>query len=175
MSFNFLSLLNICDDILWNFLGVPAILCAGIYLSYKSGWMQIKQFKKVTKVLLNVSKKNAAAFYDYITSQQYEADTSAPFSWSPATLYNPSGKMLIGLAVPAYTDYIARMHDLNGMIHLLKLQIEIALNPEQNLEQVIAQSQYTNPYTLEPMSYNKDSHSIYFECMDKHSVCELNL
>ena len=91
-------------------------------------------------------------------------------------LYNPTGKLLVGYTVGAgYTDYIGRVYDLNGMFHLLKLQIEIALNPDQPVEQVISQSQYTNPYTLKPMSYNQDAHSIYFTCMDKTSVCELDL
>ena len=79
------------------------------------------------------------------------------------------------VAMPAYKDYIGRVHDLNGMFYLLKLQIEIALNPEKAVAQVIVQSQYSNPYTLEPMQYNSATHSIYFECMDKTSVCELGL
>lgn len=129
----------------------------------------------VTKVLKKISALKTQAYYQYQESAQYQSDMSAITLWSPTMLYNPTGKLMVSYAFPAYNDYIGRGHDLNGMFYLLKLQIEIALNPEQDIEQVIAQSQYTNPYTLEPMSYNKDSHSIYFDCMDKHSICELSL
>ena len=110
-----------------------------------------------------------------IETIQFKDDLITPTPWTPRFLYNFSGKVMIGQAIPAYNDYIGRIHDLNGMFHLLKLQIEIALKPETPVEQVIKHSQYSNPYTLKPMSYNKESHSIYFQCMDKTSVCELNL
>ncbi len=118
---------------------------------------------------------SSTEFYQFINSQQYTKEFAPPFNWSPTTLYNPMGKLLVGYSIPAYTDYISRAHDLNGLFYLLKLQIEIALSPDQPVEKVISQSQYTNPYTLEPMSYNQDAHSIYFECMDKTSRCELSL
>lgn len=127
------------------------------------------------KPLKRVSAMNSTEFYQFINSQQYNKTFSSSFNWSPTTLYNPMGKLLVGYGTPAYKAYIARAHDLNGMFYLMKLQIEIALNPGRPVEQVISQSQYTNPYTLEPMSYNQDTHSIYFQCMDKTSVCELDL
>ena len=128
-----------------------------------------------TKPLKKFSALSTAEFYQYMNSDQKEKDFSSPVSWSPSMLYNPSGKLLLSYSIPAYTDYIARIHDLNGMFYLLKLQIEIALKPNQAVKQVIASSQYTNPYTLKPMEYNQETHSIYFECMDKTSVCELDL
>jgi len=73
------------------------------------------------------------------------------------------------------TDYIARVHDLNGMLQLLKLQLEISQNDSRSAAQVVANSKYINPYTLEPMSYDEKDHRIYFECLDKTSTCELNL
>jgi hypothetical protein len=126
------------------------------------------------KALKKISAMNTVEFYQYVKGG-FEEGFKTPFNWSPSTLYNPMGKLLINYSIPAYSDYIARAHDLNGMLYLLKLQIEIALNNDRPIEQVISQSQYTNPYTLKPMSYNQDSHSIYFECMDKSSSCELDL
>ncbi|VAW44047.1 hypothetical protein MNBD_GAMMA02-600, partial [hydrothermal vent metagenome] len=128
-----------------------------------------------TKPLKKVSALNTAEFYQYLESDQPAEDFAPPVKWLPSMLYNPVGKILISYAIPAYTDYIARVHDLNGMFYLLKLQIEIALNPNRPVEQVITSSKYTNPYTLEPMSYNQDTHSIYFKCLDKTSSCELDL
>lgn len=128
------------------------------------------------KPLKKVTSLNTVEFHQYLKSNQQHQDFVSPVSWSLSMLYNPTGKLLVGSTqVPAYNDYIGRVHDLNGMFHLLKLQIEIALNPDRPVEQVINESQYTNPYTLEPMSYKKDSHSIHFKCMDKTSSCELDL
>ncbi|MCF6264867.1 MAG: hypothetical protein L3J24_14945, partial [Xanthomonadales bacterium] len=129
----------------------------------------------ITKPLKKVTALNTAEFYQYLESDQPAEGFASPVKWSPSMLYNPVGKILVGYATPAYTDYIARVHDLNGMFYLLKLQIEIALNPDRAVEQVITNSEYTNPYTLKPMAYNSESHSIYFECMDKTSGCELDL
>lgn len=132
-------------------------------------------YEFVTRPLKQVSALSSVEFYQHVTGANKEVKFSSPFNWSPTTLYNPLGKQLISYAIPAYNDYIARVHDLNGMMYLLKLQIEIAMSPNRSVEQVIAQSKYTNPYTLEPMDYNSETHSIYFECLDKYSVCELSL
>ncbi len=128
-----------------------------------------------TKHMKKVARYDSRKFYQYVSSNKLQKDFNQPFKWSLNTLYNPSGKKIISYIMPAYKDYFGRVHDLNGMIHLLKLQIEIALNPNKPVEQVIAQSKFTNPYTLKPMGYKPESHSIYFECMDKTSVCELDL
>ncbi|MCF6226847.1 MAG: hypothetical protein L3J22_11190 [Xanthomonadales bacterium] len=133
------------------------------------------KYLHITKSLKKVAALNTAEFYQYLESDQPAEDFASPVKWSPSMLYNPVGKILVGIAIPAYTDYIARVHDLNGMFYLLKLQIEIALNPDRAVEQVITNSQYSNPYTLKPMAYNSESHSIYFECKDKTSSCELDL
>ena len=128
-----------------------------------------------TKPLKRIAALTTADYYQYINSDQKNKDLASPVNWTPGMLYNPTGKLLVSYSIPAYTNYLSRAHDLNGMFYLLKLQIEIALSPDQLVENVIANSQYTNPYTHKPMGYKKETHSIYFECMDKTSVCELDL
>lgn len=128
-----------------------------------------------TKPMKKMAALNAYEFYNYTASEQFQQDFKSPVGWSPTILYNPLGKFLMTVAMPAYKDYIGRMHDLNGLFYLLKLQIEIALNQDKAVKQVIANSKYTNPFTLEPMSYNSESHSIGFDCVDKTSICELDL
>jgi len=132
-------------------------------------------YEFATRPLKQVSALSSVEYYQHVTGENNAVKFTSPFNWSLTTLYNPLGKQFISYAIPAYNDYVARAHDLNGMMLLLKLQIEIALSPNQPVEQVITQSKYTNPYTLEPMDYNSETHSIYFECMDKYSVCELSL
>ncbi|TDR19435.1 hypothetical protein C8D91_1991 [Marinicella litoralis] len=123
----------------------------------------------------HLSKLDSSGFYQYLNSDEFGQEFEHPFSWSPASLYNPTGKVLMSYTVPAYTDYLARIHDLGGMIVLLKLQIELALNQEKPVKNVVLNSEFLNPYTSEPMSYNAATDSIYFTCLDKTSVCELGL
>ncbi len=132
-------------------------------------------YLNTTEPLKNLSLLNAEKFYQLVNVEQWAKDFSPTIRWTPSMLYNYVGKVLVSYSKPAYKDYIGRVHDLNGMFYLLLLQTEIALQPDQPVEQLINQSKYTNPYTLEPMLYNKPSHSIYFKCMDKTSSCELSL
>ncbi|MCB1581654.1 MAG: hypothetical protein KDI92_01240 [Xanthomonadales bacterium] len=129
----------------------------------------------LTAEVRNLAKLNAAEFYTLKDSERFKNDAEHVFTLSPSSFYNPTGKMLLSYSILPYTDYIARIHDLNGMIHLLKLQIELAMYADRPKKAVIAQSKYVNPYTLEAMNYNEETNSIYFECMDKTSDCELAL
>ncbi len=131
-------------------------------------------YSNTIKPLINISNLSSRDFYHYLNSEQPNEDFRE-LSWGPSAMYNPTGKNLVGFSMPAYTDYIGRTHDLNGMISLLQLQIELALNPELPVLEVIKQSKWVNPYTLEPMSYDAGAKRIYFECMDKTSSCELYL
>ena len=71
---------------------------------------------------------------------------------------------------------MARIHDLDGMLALLRLKIEIKLNPETAAAKVIASSKERNPYTQQPMGYDAEGQRIYFVCADRTSdVCELSL
>ncbi len=130
---------------------------------------------EMTGLTRELASLSPAEFYQEVNSKNFEIKVNQEFKLSLSSFYNPTGKMLLSYSVLPYTDYIARIHDMNGMIHLLKLQIELALNTDRSKAEVIAQSKYVNPYTLEPMKYNEESNSIYFECLDKTSVCELDL
>lgn len=132
-------------------------------------------YEYATRPLKQLSALDSAEFYLHVTDESQAIEFTSPFNWSPTTLYNPMGKRLISYVIPAYNDYIARAHDLNGMVHLLKLQIEIASKTNQAVENIVSQSIFTNPYTLKPFTYNRDTQSIGFKCLDKHSSCELDL
>lgn len=132
-------------------------------------------FELTTKTLRKMAAMNSHEFYQYLNSEPAHILDKYEFKWRPSSLYNPTGKLLVNYSQPAYQDYIGRIHDLNGMIHLLKLQIELALNADRPKVEVITQSKYVNPYTLKPMKYNKETNSIYFDCLDKTSVCGLDL
>lgn len=45
-----LSLLEVLEDRFWTFGGIPMLLSLGLYLSYKSGWFQIRQLPTVFSI-----------------------------------------------------------------------------------------------------------------------------
>lgn len=47
--FNFLSLF---EDLLWGYIGFPALMALGLYFSFKTRFIQIRQFPKVVKTFL---------------------------------------------------------------------------------------------------------------------------
>lgn len=55
---SFFTYLEFVDESLWNYIGVPAILCLGLYLSYKAKFMQVIHFSRVTKIFFDFLKKN---------------------------------------------------------------------------------------------------------------------
>ena len=127
--------------------------------------------------LVCLSKLTAIDFYkfreqnnDYCEFPKEETTKYINFS-----LYNPVGKMLVTIGLPAYPDYIARVHDLNGVISLVKLQLELKSIADKDLEEAINNSAIKNHYTGEPMEYNKENSNISFKCLDKSSECKINL
>ncbi len=91
------------------------------------------------------------------------------------SLYNPVGKVLVSIGLPAYPDYIARVHDLNGVISLVKLQLELKSVADEDIENIIKNSSIRNLYTGESMIYDKEKNEIGFDCLDKNSVCKIKL
>ena len=91
------------------------------------------------------------------------------------SLYNPGGMMLVSVGIPGYTNYIARVHDLNGVISLVKLQLELKSVADEDIENIIKKSSIRNLYTDEPMNYDKEKNEIGFDCLDKGSVCKISL
>jgi AGCS family alanine or glycine:cation symporter len=55
---SFFSFLDVIDDNVWNYLGVPAILILGVYLSFKAGFMQLTQFKRVSSIFFSFLDKD---------------------------------------------------------------------------------------------------------------------
>lgn len=53
----FFNLLDIADDVTWSYLSVPAVVIIGIYLSFKSGWIQLFKFRRVSTLFLSFLEK----------------------------------------------------------------------------------------------------------------------
>lgn len=85
----------------------------------------------------------------------------------PPPLYNLGGTLTLKWAASniGIQDYITRVHDLDGRIALVLLQAEIAGNSNRRIEDVVRSSVYRNPFTLEPMNYDRTEKTLGFDCL----------
>jgi hypothetical protein len=86
--------------------------------------------------------------------------------WGLGMVYNPVGKILNAIAIPAYHTYIERMHNLEGLIRLLRLKqgiIERGLSPERIPDYIVAQGEAgTGPYDSRPIQYDPANGRLFF-------------
>lgn len=61
---SFFGQLGIIEDFTWSYIGVPAILLFGIYFSFRSRWLQVTQFKKISSL-----------FFHFLESKNTKKDT----------------------------------------------------------------------------------------------------
>lgn len=101
-----------------------------------------------------------------------ERPTGRRHSWV-SYIYNPVGKSLFDTlfgATAYWMDYVARIHDLDGLIRLVSLQLAIKRDQIEGprIESFLqgADVEYTNPYTGKPMQWDSVQRSIYFERED---------
>lgn len=134
-----------------------------------------KHFQYLLKPVTEIGKLNKAEFYALINSNKIDLNKSFEVSISPTSLYNLGGKLLLPASIWSPTDYIARVHDVNGMFDLVKLQLSLKNIPQEDIQLSINNSTIKNPYTNLPMSFNRENQSLGFECLDKHSLCQILL
>ena len=96
-------------------------------------------------------------------------------SWHFA--YNPVGKILGEIAIPDYVQYIARIHNLDGLLRLVKLQLLMQQRAIPNTQgaDFLAKTDpaLTNPYTQQPMEWDPALHVLYFQGMQDRGDGEL--
>jgi len=132
-------------------------------------------FENFIKPIIRLSKQPKEVFYQTVQSDQFNLGENIKVNFSPSSLYNLVGKMLLNLSIWSPTDYIARMHDLNGMISLVKLQLQLKQTATDSIEEAVKNSSITNPYTGEPMDYDKENNWLGFKCLEATSQCRIKL
>ncbi len=135
-------------------------------------------YKEQFLPLTCISELTASKFYKFtILNNNSDCHQLKKYKlgFSPKNLYNPVGKILVSVDVPAYSNYIARPHDLDGLISLIKLQLALKSVDHNQWQQAINTSRIRNPYTGKPMTYDKEKQQLSFKCLDKNSVCKIKL
>jgi hypothetical protein len=134
-----------------------------------------KHYEYFLKPVVKLSKQPVEQFYKVVQSNSLNLKENFNVGFSPTNLYNLTGKMLLEVSIWSPIDYIGRMHDLNGMISLVKLQLQLKQSEEVNFEQAINMSPIKNPYTNQAMDFDKESNWLGFKCLDKSSLCKIKL
>ncbi|MCW8879604.1 MAG: hypothetical protein OQK04_07245 [Kangiellaceae bacterium] len=132
-------------------------------------------YDKYLKPIMKLSKLNSYDFYRELMKRPQAYNDSLDLGLSPSNLYNLGGKMLLTNSGWALTSYISRVHDLNGMISLVRLQMEIEKSPNQSTKVIVENSTIRNPYQDKPMDYDPEENWLGFDCMNKESSCRIKL
>ena len=111
----------------------------------------------------------SAATYEQ-RKQQFAQSPTGQRKWSGGVEWNyvrnPMGKILAGIALPEMGTYIERVHDLDGYIRLVSLQV--AIRAEQVAPAAIGEfadkavPEMCDPYTGMPMGWDAASSSLWF-------------
>ena len=92
-----------------------------------------------------------------------------------SSFYNILGKLMIDISSTPYSNYLARVYDLNGLINLIKLQAELKMPSDISINERISQSRFTNPYTDLPFELSNDKLSVSFKCLGDKPICHVKL
>lgn len=143
------------------------------YIGFQVNATLNSKYRTISKTEFALSKLPAAQFAKSMSDDIYNLPSQ--LSWSPASLYNYTGKLLLQLANPTVIDYIARVHDLNGMLSLVRLQLALTEVPRDEVEALVKASAIKNPYTNQPMQWDKSKATLQFTCLSKQAVCQVSL
>ncbi len=132
--------------------------------------------EKFLSPILKLAKQNSLNLAKQFKTLNNQLEQSTQLSWSPFNLYNLTGKIILTEGGGrALSDYIARVHDLNGYIQLVNLKLKLLNQPKSQWQQIINQSEFKNPYTLKPFEFDQTAMQLGFECLDKGSSCVIKL
>lgn len=92
------------------------------------------------------------------------AEHAVKFHWH--FLYNPLGKMVYLFGEPVWLPYVARVHDLDGYIRLVRLQLALnqAKTTPTDVPAFLARSTpgNTDPYTGKPVTWDPETRTLSF-------------
>ena len=142
---------------------------------------QNSYYQHITAPMLRLSSLSEAEFTAYIhdSPSGREAIDDMITIW-PGSLYNLGGKILLAQLLGSPADYIARVHDVNNMISLVKLQLSSQAEEVVPFESVLSKLKSASPQSSEVLAgkalkYDAEEGWLQFDCLDKPSLCGIKL
>ena len=120
-----------------------------------------QQFRDTIEPLRRRASLDARQYYD---QKAYEP-LPHEFAVAPAMFYNLGGKLALIPSDWNWHLFPARVHDEDGRITLLLIQVQIEEQPDQDVATLVRSSALRNPYTGEPMEYDSRTGTIGFACL----------
>ena len=112
-----------------------------------------------------LASRSPAEFEGLRHKLQVQADemSEPDITW----VYNPIGKVLTAIAIPAYPDFIARVFDLAAFVQLVGAQLDLrlaAVEPDQMATFLADTGPDTrNPYTGQPFAWDAATRELSFK------------
>ncbi len=138
--------------------------------------LMVKHFQPV----IDASKLPMAEFIRQYTSFKKQTG-ERPIAWSPSTLYNPVGKILASIGNDSYLEYMARVHDLNGMFlmgrivfHYEKARAAQLLQDDtQELSMYLPQKNNRDADNVPLITLNVAEKMLNFQCLEQENDCRV--
>ncbi len=137
-------------------------------------------YKYFTEPNVALSKMSSKEIYRAVKNnymEKFNKQKNSLISYNPTSLYNFTGKSMI-----AYNfcdncwNYAVRVHDLNNIFNLVKLQLQLKTNQPNNVTEYISKSTIKNNYTGKPFEFDKEKNTVKFECLDANfTKCKVKL
>lgn len=119
----------------------------------------------------------APAFIETVRSRRADKQSQSDWPWSWHFAYNPVGKIFASMAGNLHDSFTGRIHNLDGFLRLVSLQIAIkqAAIRDADIPEFLGRTrpELRNPYTGEPMQWDRQSRALYFNGMSEKTDEEL--
>lgn len=108
-----------------------------------------------------------------LSSIVIEGDKYSGASIFPPSVFNLGGKLFLKNNLWSAVNYVARMHNLDGMYRLLNLQL---IAESEAIETALMNEKWLNPFTEIAMDYDASKNRLWFECYKKSPTsCRVKL
>ena len=142
------------------------------------GATQNSYYENMTKPLLHLSALSRAEFAanthlvnGFRRSSGHDGAKQMSTVW-PGTPYNIGGKIYLKLVSGYPSAYIARVHDLNSMIALVKLQLNLQSEDAEPLANILASKDLQE----QGIKYEREEGWLGFDCLyGRRSICKIEL
>jgi len=126
------------------------------------------------KLLIEQSRLAAREYRDRLDEYNGKLRAMVPRKFNIGMIYNPIGKIMLAVALPDYPTFLLRVHDLNGLQHLVRMQwqiLEQGIAPEQIPAFLMgAGAQGWNPYTEQPLDWEAATRTLSFTPMEQRRL-----
>lgn len=116
-------------------------------------------------------------FIKTVRARRADEESQSDWPWSWHFAYNPVGKIYSSMSSSIYDSYTGRIHNLDGFLRPVSLQIAIKQTAirDADIPKFLGRvrPELHNPYTGEPMQWDNQNRTLYFNGMNEKTDEEL--